>query len=103
MEELKEDFPYYPNFYPPITHFPVKDEKVDNVRDVMKEKISPKFRTFYHYHPYMATNYYGPRLEHGGKVQEAMEKEAELESRKKRNVAYSVPSHLSPASKIYPK
>merc|ERR1719189_2934495 len=32
-----------------------------------------------------------------------MEKEAELGSRKKRNVAYPVPSHLSPASRIYPK
>ena len=57
MKEMKEqsdvlaaEFPYYPNFYPKITHFPVKESNdVDGKEDTEEEKMLPRFGPF---HPY---------------------------------------------------
>jgi len=45
---LKEDFPYYPNFYPPITHFPVNEIDSKNDEETMP-KVVPKMYPFHHY------------------------------------------------------
>jgi len=65
MKEMKEqsdvlaaEFPYYPNFYPKITHFPVKESNdVDVEKETKEEKMLPKFRQFHrngipHYYTY---------------------------------------------------
>jgi len=48
VDELKEDFPYYPNFYPPITHFPVNDIDSNKEEETMP-KVVPKMYPFHHY------------------------------------------------------
>lgn len=56
METLKEDFPMYPNFYPTLTHFPVKEEEVgDNKVEKPEETMPLKSQPL---HPYTIPDYY---------------------------------------------
>ena len=76
MDILVEDFPYYPNFYPPITNFPVKDSndvasKVEEVEKPMVPKFGPLY-TFPHYYTYSHKN-----VEENAEVKEDMEKKGE--------------------------
>lgn len=73
---LAEDFPYYPNFYPPITNFPVKhsndvDSKVEEMETPMLPKLGPLY-TFPPYYTYSHKN-----VEENAEVKEVMEDKGE--------------------------
>ena len=68
VDELKEDFPYYPNFYPPITHFPVNEIDAKKEDETMPKAV-PKYYPFHHYsYPHYYT-YSHKAMEHGEKAE----------------------------------
>ena len=73
MDTLAEDFPYYPNFYPKITHFPVKENNdVEGENEDQKEPMMSKFRPFYYNFPQYYT------YSHGMKDGADMKKDSQL-------------------------
>lgn len=87
---LAEDFPYYPNFYPPITNFPVKDSNdVDSNKEEGQMPMLPKFGPLYnfpHYYTYSHKN---------------VEENADVKQHKKDKDAHIFPKHFTYSPYFY--
>lgn len=92
MDNLSEDFPYYPNFYPPITHFPVKDTNdVENKEEKVEQPMLPKFTPLHPYtRPYYYTYSYNKMKDDTNVNEEQMDKETHI-----------VPKHLTYSPYFY--